>query len=168
MIVRGFRSDAPRPRLTWSPWWSLVLCSIVAGCATGDGLDRRAVSGTVTLDGRPIVQGVLMFEPTSDAVGTSVGASIRDGRFTIPRREGPVPGPYLARIYASSGVLAPLSGKATSPLVPRPMIELIPERYNRRSTLGVVVPPRGPSSFRFRLTSDPPVDHDRAGTQAAD
>jgi hypothetical protein len=130
-----------------------MLMAAAVGCGAGDGLNRRAVSGDVSLDGRPLARGVLLFDPISTEASTAVGARIRDGRFAIPRREGPVPGRYAVRIYASSRIQAPpIAG--SSPLATRPMVDLIPERYNARSTLNAEIGSRDASMFHFRLSSD--------------
>ncbi len=104
------------------------------GCSQGDGVDRQALSGTVRLDGRPLTSGSILFEPISERAGTAVGAKIRHGEFVIARDDGPVPGLYRVRIYASSGVQAP-APKGASERKPRPMVELIPSKYNSHSEL---------------------------------
>lgn len=130
---------------------TLVLL-IAAGCDPGDGLDRRAITGSATLDGRPLEQGAVLFEPVSNAIGTAVGATIHGGAFTIARASGPVPGDYRVRIYSASNIQAP-PAPGQSERASRPMVERIPERYNGRTTLKVRVADRGSNSFPFVLES---------------
>jgi hypothetical protein len=134
----------------------LLLGLWIAGCGPPDGLDRRAVSGQVTWGGHPLASGAILFEPAGNATGTAVGATIRNGRYAIARSEGPVPGHYLVRIYASSGVVAP-APLSTIPgrHHPRPMVELIPERYNAHTELRVELEPDGPGVFNFALAPSP-------------
>jgi hypothetical protein len=132
-----------------------VLLVVPIGCGRGDGLDRRPISGVVTLDGRPLPRGAILFEPDPrERVGTAVGATIRRGAFAIPGREGPEPGTYRVRIYASSAIQAP-AGPGRSERAPRPMVEMLPGRYNRQTRLNVDVTPHGSNTFRFELKSTP-------------
>ena len=58
-----------------------------------------------------------------------MGATIRRGTFAIARDQGPIPGSYRVRIYASSGVQAP-PGKGQTERTRRPMVERLPDIYN--------------------------------------
>lgn len=73
---------------------SLVL--VVTGC-TGDNStwNRVAVTGTVTYQGRPVVEGSISLRPLTSA-GPAAGSAIVDGLFEIPADEGPTAGTYLA------------------------------------------------------------------------
>ena len=131
---------------------SLLLLALTLGCHANDGLDRRAVSGEITLDGEPLATGAILFEPVSPGSGTLVGATIRQSRFSIARVEGPVPGTYRVRIYSSSGVQPPLT-KGQTERTPRPMVERIPRVYNTDSALRAEVSPNGSNRYRFELSS---------------
>jgi hypothetical protein len=149
---RPFSAPAP-PGLQTGRFVLLPLLGLAAGCGSNDGLDRRAVSGVVTLDGRPLGDGAILLEPTPPATGPAVGATIRRGAFAIARGEGPRPGSYRVRIYASSGVQAP-PGKGQTDRTRRPMVERLPAVYNTRSELRMEVTPRGANRFRFELHAD--------------
>jgi hypothetical protein len=137
-------------------WAVMIVLLATAGCGANDGLDRKAISGEVTLDGRPLADGSILFDPTSASVGTSVGGLIRGGRFAIARSQGPVPGRYVVRIFASSGMQSkPASGVPDR--TSRPMVELIPARYNLESTLSAVVTIDGQNTFQFTLQAAQPV-----------
>ncbi len=123
-----------------------------AGCSAGDGLNRQAISGAVTCDGHPLSTGAILFEPATDGSGTAVGSTIRHGSFAVPRHDGPVPGRYRVRIYASSGTQAPPT-EGHSDRTPRPMVELLPETYNTRTELVAEVIVRRANHFRFDLRS---------------
>ena len=63
-----------------------------------------------------------------------MGAVIRKGTFAISAKEGPVPGSYRVRIYASSGIQArPTKGQTDHSS--RPMVESLPEHYNAKTEL---------------------------------
>lgn len=132
-----------------------VAMMLAGGCGSGDGLDRQAVRGRVTLDGEPLARGSILFEPATDDVGTAVGGTIRDGRFAIARADGPVPGNYLVRIYASTGTQAP-PPEGGSAVMPRPMVERVPGRYNANTVLRAEIPPGGPGELPFDLVSAAP------------
>ena len=133
----------------------LVACS---GC--GDPLGRVPISGCVTLDGEPLEAGVILFEPApGEPAGTAVGAKIHQGRFAIARKRGPVPGVYTVRIYSSSRVQA-APGPGRSGSTSRPLVDRIPERYNRATILRETVAPGTSSTFRFDLHSDMGVRKD--------
>jgi hypothetical protein len=111
---------------------ALGVSAFVAGCAEANPLGRQPVSGRITVEGSPLAAGAVMLDPGSEREGTAVGATIRDGAFTIERDQGPTPGIYKVRIYASSDVQAPVPA-GSSNRKPRPMIERIPalQRTNR-------------------------------------
>ena len=54
---------------------------IMTGCGPGDGLNRQAMYGLVTVDGQRLAGRAILFEPQSRASGTAVGATIRRGSF---------------------------------------------------------------------------------------
>lgn len=73
-----------------------------------------------------------MLDPGTEREGTAVGATIQDGAFSIGRDQGPTPGTYKVRIYASSKIQAP-PPPGSSNRKPRPMVERIPARYNTKT-----------------------------------
>ena len=131
---------------------ALFLVALI-GCGSSDGLNRQAITGTVSLDGLPIARGAILFEPATQASGTAVGATIQQGTFAISRQEGPVPGDYLVRVYSSSEIQArPADGQTDRS--PRPMVERFPPRYNTQTELRARVLDRSVNRFRFDLKSD--------------
>jgi hypothetical protein len=128
----------------------VLMASAAAGCGVSDGLDRQAISGTVTWEGQPLERGAILFEPATNESGTPVGSTIRAGNFAVARNQGPVPGLYFVRIYASSGTQAsPTSGQTER--TPRPMVERLPAAYNAQTELRASVIARGANQFRFEL-----------------
>jgi hypothetical protein len=133
---------------------AILALAAISGCSAGDGLNRKPLSGIVTCNGTPIATGAILFEPDTYQSGTAVGATIRDGSFTIPARDGAVPGSYKVRIYMSSGIQAP-PAKGQSDRSPRPMVEFLPEQYNAKTKLRCTVSDSRPNRFRFDLSSSP-------------
>ena len=63
--------------LTWLPWLAAM-----ASCSSAE----RDVRGTVTVNGKPIEQGTISFQPGGNATGKGVGAAINSGRFELPAK----------------------------------------------------------------------------------
>jgi hypothetical protein len=140
-----------------SPSGIVWMACILAGCGSGDGLGRQAISGVVNLDGRPLNDGTILLEPETNQSGTAVGATIRRGEFVVPKDRGPVPGSYRVRIYASAGKQDP-PARGQTEHSRRPMAELLPDVYNTRSELRANVNARSGNRFRFELRSDGQID----------
>jgi hypothetical protein len=138
---------------TWSvgilSWlFALGLC----GCGgSGDNLPREAVSGSVTMGGQPFAQGTIQFVPSSGQLPTSATAGIKDGKYSIPRAEGLVPGAYKVHISSFNEVPDTpephgLPGKPGPP--PK---NLVPKKYNRSSNLTAEVKGGQSNIFDFDL-----------------
>ncbi len=124
------------------------------GCSEVDSLNRQPISGRISLAGQPLAAGAILLEPISEQTGTAVGATIHDGGFSIARKDGPVPGSYKVRIYARSRRQAP-PPKGASERKPRPMVELIPEKYNSQTELRADIISGQIRPLSFDLTPDP-------------
>ncbi len=117
---------------------SLVLLAF-AGCndptKVEDTLPRKAVTGSVTLDGQPLSQGVIQFDPAQDNPPpvTVAVAEIKDGKYVIERGLGPVPGNYKVSISSRPPVII---GPGQEPGArPKQDPEKVPAKYNINSTL---------------------------------
>jgi hypothetical protein len=127
----------------------LVVC---AGCGPGNPLGRKAVSGKVTLDDQPLEQGNIAFEPQKKG-GVSAGGPITAGQFSIAKKKGLPAGEYLVRIHASAASSKPDPSQPPGPGAGIAAKELIPEKYNTRSTTVVSVAADKPAEFNFDLKS---------------
>ena len=58
-----------------------VLVILVGGCSRGPNYRMANVSGTITIDGKPVPKGYVTFSPTAAAAGPAVGSPIADGRY---------------------------------------------------------------------------------------
>src|SRR5689334_12932781 len=113
-----------------------LLSLLVAGggCAdrnsSVDTLPRVAVSGSVTLDGKPLPAGSVQFLPEAAEAGKGVTAvgDIKDGTFTIDKDQGPVPGKYRVNISSLHGVEIKPDEQPGPP--PKQEPEKVPARYN--------------------------------------
>lgn len=128
--------------------------TMLAGCGEGtDGLPHQAVSGTVTLDGQPLGSGSIVFVPAGGA-GTPTGGQVKDGAFTIPAREGPLPGAYAVSVYARKST----GNKLPDPNDPEATIEegfeSIPPKYNVKTELKADVAQGGENRYEFKLEGE--------------
>jgi hypothetical protein len=131
-----------------------VLLALVVwgGCSEpADDLPREAVSGTVTLDRQPLEKGMIQFVPAAGRGETQAGAPIERGSYSIPKREGPVPGRYTVVITApEGGAAAPGGAPGKEVAVPK---ERIPAKYNTKSTLTFEVKKGEENRGEFPLTT---------------
>lgn len=131
---------------------SLVLW-LLGGCGGPGGPPRGAVEGKVTLDGGVIQSGSITFVPTGGTQGPASGAAITEGHYRLAAADGAVVGSNRVEIYAphktGKKVRAPMGnpGEMTDEIV-----EMIPPRYNTRSTLERDVKP-GKNTLDFELTT---------------
>lgn len=131
----------------------VLLCLV--GCGGGPDLPPTApVSGTVTLDGKPVPRGMVQFVPDASQ-GTqgppAVGAIDSDGHYELSTAgvEGAVVGRHRVRVDARE--------PWTNDDDPPPE-SLIPERYNNPGTSGltVEVQPDTHNSIDLPLSSGSP------------
>jgi hypothetical protein len=132
-----------------------VLCIGIAlpGCVGGeaDDLPRQAVSGTVTLGGRPLSRGAIQFMPVAAGEGVIAGAIIADGKFNIPRAQGPVLGTYSVSITSESPSEAPPGPPGPTIANVKSAADQVPEKYNTKTSLTRTVEAGRPNTFDFDL-----------------
>jgi hypothetical protein len=141
----------------WGRIWCGTCAALVlllpglAGCGSSDGLPRESISGTITLDAKPIEKGFIEFRPVAQEPVTLGAALIQNGQYLVPRPEGLVPGTYQVSITAR---VAPdnvaSDGSNAAPAFMRPK-ELVPARYNEQTTLSVEVKQGAPNVFNYEL-----------------
>jgi len=132
---------------------ALLLAVLVSGCEAPDGLgERYALSGRVTLDGRPLPTGVVVFIPLSG--GPPTQGVLADGEYSIPVAEGPTAGTYRVEIFSLKGAdgKAPEGDEGGATGQPK---DRVPPAYNVNSTLRVVIGEGGGLAFDFSLKSSP-------------
>lgn len=114
----------------------VLLSAFLCGCGSG-GPQRAAVQGEVTLGGRPLEKGSILFRPTEDTKGPTAGGRIENGRYEISRKDGPLVGMNRIEINAfqPTGRQVPkVIGNPEAGLMDE-VIEVIPKKYNVDSTL---------------------------------
>jgi hypothetical protein len=140
----------------------------ITGCGDSDGLPRQPISGKVSLDGQPLDKAWIEFRPDGEGGITVAGAMIQEGGYHVPRQDGLIPGKYriaISKPELDKDRLTPLRLKPlrkgaakpnveADPYAPRMMAkQLIPARYNTKSSLVEEVKADQPNDFNFELTS---------------
>lgn len=127
--------------------------AITSGCGADNPLGRKAISGKITLDGKPLEQGTIAFQPLVEKGGVSAGAVIAAGGYSIKAEKGLTPGKYRVRINASEGGPAAATDQPPGPTPAQTPKSLIPPKYNTQSELVAEVTEAGPNQFDFDLVS---------------
>jgi len=139
--------------------WGRVLGAACAGAmllAAGCGRsspDRGSVSGEVTLDGKPLEQGGILFVPIEGTKGTVAGGQIVDGKYALSGEDGPAVGTNRVEIRAQKKT-GKMEQKPLAPpgvMVER-MVEAVPPRFNSASTLKTEIEP-GENQADFQVES---------------
>ncbi|WP_422931236.1 hypothetical protein [Singulisphaera sp. PoT] len=148
---------------------TVVALTSAGGCgsSSSDGLPRRAIYGSVTLDGVPLSKGAISFDPAEPGSTGSVsaGAVILDGDYSIDRQQGPTPGKYHVSIRSVASSVADKGDSAaatkSAPGMPPRLKkgakakdqDQVPSKYNSNSELMADITVDGPSNFNYELKS---------------
>jgi hypothetical protein len=142
---------APRAPIAGMLGMALVVAAL-SGCGGGedDGLDRQAVSGTITMGGKPLEKGTVQFLPDGGDAAKAIGggAPIADGSYTIPSESGLPPGNYLVSISSPAGGADLGAGPGSAARLPK---ETIPSQYNTATTLKAQVKSGERNTIDFEL-----------------
>lgn len=128
---------------------------LFAGCAS-ESYSTAPVSGTVTLDGEPLANASVGFEPIrqgQDIVAGygSYGETDENGNFTLKTlhgQDGAIVGKHRVSIRTVSGEMGP-DGETVMTSEER-----LPPRYNSDTELTFEVPPEGSDAANFDLNTD--------------
>lgn len=138
---------------------AVVAIAAAAGCSGGgDDLPRVAVSGTVTMDGQPLPEGLIQFIPegADPEKAASASGTIKEGAFAIDRASGPTAGKYKVAInrpeHMSEHVKIELKKRGRRKAPPGQK-DLVPERYNSKTGLHEDIPSGGTSTLKYELQS---------------
>ncbi len=129
------------------------LASLSHGCSRGAAtrVATVPVHGTVTLDGKPLPYGQVVFQPLSGRVAKGV---IKDGQFTLGTYKA-ADGAVLGRHRVSVTARKMLEGEEPGALgMPRFGPSLIPERYGDSAVSGLEFEvTSGDNAFHIELSS---------------
>ena len=125
-------------------WASLILVLFLTGCG-GDGPERGRVKGKVTLNGTPLENADIEFQPQEGS--PSYGMTDHKGRYKLMYtrdKEGAMIGDHTVRITTSTTDTDVRGNEVAVP-------QLVPPKYNARSELTAEVKP-GTQTYDFELT----------------
>lgn len=139
------RLSAHRP-LALSIAAGILAMASIAGCNKGPAVGT--INGEVTLDGKPIQDGRILFSPIDGQGGTG-GGPIVEGKFTAPD----VPANKMKVEINGNKVIGKIKAYDTpeSPLMDN-VVEIVPHRYNVNSELTLEVKP-GIQDVKYELKS---------------
>jgi hypothetical protein len=131
-----------------------LLFVTLAGCS--DGPDLAPVSGSISLDGKPLPYGYVIFQP---AKGQLSQGEIKAGKFTMSTRspeDGATIGSHQVSVVCFEGH-APEKKAQQGPSMSLGR-SLIPAPYTRSGSSGLTieVPPEGKTDVVFELSSKGP------------
>ena len=126
----------------------------VAGCGGSKQAETRKISGTVTLDGRPLAKGYVLFVP--DRGRAAKGQIQSDGGYTLGTygsADGAMLGTHRVAVICREEA-PPIKDKDLGIEILRPGRSLIPEHYGDTATSGLTfeVTPDGPRTFDIPLS----------------
>ena len=127
-----------------------LLCLIMAGCPGGTGVDMGAVTGTVTLDGAPLADATVEFQPNMETGGSpSYGSTDAAGEYELMftfDKKGAMLGSHTVRISKTKEV--------PDPEDPEEMMEeeTLSAEFNAETTLSATVE-GGSQVINFDLVS---------------
>ena len=133
----------------------LGICGLVAGCGGSTGPVKVAVTGKVTLNGKPVPNGQVIFHDAAGKVGADAG-EITNGLFSMRSTLGSKK-VTISSMQPSTEKKAAVGGIPGDPISDKNPAtvyeEIIPEKYNSKSELKVDVTQKGPNDFPLTLTT---------------
>jgi hypothetical protein len=122
----------------------MLVC--LAGCGTPEHPEVGRVSGHVTLDGQPLPEATVMFQPTEGRA--SIATTDSAGKYSLIYLDG-VPG---AKLGAHKVIIrTEIPGEDGQPPIAK---EKLPKKYHQNTELTAEVV-RGSNTFNFELQSEP-------------
>lgn len=133
----------------------LAACACAALIVTGCGSGKIPVSGSVLFAGKPVEEGMIMFEP-ADGKGPTTDGPIAEGSYELVGEAGALPGEKIVRIVAlrKTGRMIPAGSPAPPGTMVPEVIQCVPSRYNDQSTLRVQITPGKANTHDFDLKAD--------------
>ncbi|WP_220369799.1 hypothetical protein [Paludisphaera rhizosphaerae] len=138
----------------------LLPALVLAGCGAEADYPREPFSGTVTIDGKPLAKGHVVFEPKDQGVPTQSGGEVVDGKFDVPQEAGAMAGTYSVLVFADDAPLpvgvqpGTVEADAAIRKAAKTVVK-VPRQFNINTTLSAEVKAGGPNAFSFDLTSKP-------------
>ena len=151
-VLAAQRRSLAKPTRRFAVFMLLLAGLAVVGCG-GERFPLAPVAGRVTLDGEPLADARVSFEPirVGDAFEAGPGSYATtgaDGRYTLTTvddRDGAVVAEHRVAISTFKGKEGPQGEMLTA------VEERVPEAYGAQGTLRFAVPPEGTDAADFAL-----------------
>jgi hypothetical protein len=129
-----------------------VFAACLAGCGGGSKYPTAPVSGTIKMDGKPLSNGVVTFQPDGPGMA-SLGTTDESGHYTLKALRGEFDGAVVAkhRVVIRTANTQPID--TTSDRNDPKAAERIPKKYNVETELTIEVPEGGRDDADFNLSS---------------
>ncbi len=140
----------PRFADLWKTSIWLLLTLGLAGCGKPAGPELAKVQGVILLDGQPLPEARVIFQPSGAHASPSIGQTRPDGSFELAfnrRRRGAMLGTHRVRITTTAITTDPRGRESVIP-------ERLPPRYHAHSELTYEVK-SGANRFEILLASKP-------------
>ncbi|MDR0610493.1 MAG: hypothetical protein LBG58_10320 [Planctomycetaceae bacterium] len=136
-----------------------LLLLIISGCNTNNPQERIPIRGEVTLDGKPLEHGEILFSSIAGSTpAVSTGSFIKNGTFSLPAKQGLIPDQtysvHFRSIETIQGVQEEIEEIKNQTRIPYKTRNLIPPKYGAKSTETVTATKKSPNVFQFNLTSE--------------
>jgi hypothetical protein len=129
----------------------VVASAPIVGCGPANPLGRKAISGSVTLDGQPLDKGAIELHPIEG--GVQSGDLIAAGKYSIPTQNGPTVGKYRVVIYDTYDTPPLPPGHMPGDDIPKAPKPKVPPDWNSKSQQTIEVKPAGPFKFDFEIVT---------------
>ena len=117
---------------------------VLSGCGGNDGM--ATVAGSVTLDGKPIETGAILFVPL-DGKAPTAGGNVTNGQYSVRVPLGAMKVSISAPKVVGKKKLYDTPDSPEMPIT----VEALPARYNAQTELQVTVTARtAPQNFELR------------------
>jgi len=137
--------------------WILAAMVVAAAGCGGDHVKVASVSGRVTLDGKPLANAFVQFQPmaSGQSIETpgppSVGTTDADGRFELTLSQGGKKGAVIGQHRVRFSTFREESKAKDSDETEVTQRETVPPQYNARSEVTFIVPESGSTTADFAL-----------------
>jgi hypothetical protein len=130
--------------------------ALVLGLGCGSG-KFAPVSGTVTMNGKPLAGALVIFSPIAregsiDAGPGSSGKTNDKGEYTLTSDTGGT-GAFVGKHRVSVSLMNPGTGESDDRRRPGQLVNQVPVRYNGKTELTYEVPAGGTDKADFALKS---------------
>jgi hypothetical protein len=130
---------------------SVFIATALVGCGSSGKV--APVSGVITLDGKPLANGHIAFQPESQSGTKAVGSfafTDANGAYKLRTADTEQPGAVIGKHRVEINLVAPSDDR---PPASRPPAKTLPSKYNRDTELQFEVTSSGTDAANFDLKS---------------